>query len=98
MPRPPHHRPRDTHALAAIVLVGLFVLTLACVVSLYTQTWHWLLAAAIFVVVLAVVAAGVDGWVRLLYRRTPSWQCSTCGYDRRGLPPGQTCPECGKRA
>ena len=28
----------------------------------------------------------------------PWWECTHCGYDRRGLAAGVACPECGNRA
>src|ERR1041385_7909144 len=40
-------------------------------------------------------------WVTLatLRKHAPSWlKCPTCGYDRRGLPRGAVCPECGSEA
>ncbi len=36
--------------------------------------------------------------VRIARRLRPAWKCPTCGYDRRGLPAGAPCPECGAEA
>lgn len=88
---------RDTHALAAIGLVAGFVVILACVVSLYAQTWDFLVGAMYFVGLLILAGLVVEAWSRLTHRRTPAWMCRRCGYDRRGLPPGAPCPECGER-
>jgi hypothetical protein len=44
-----------------------------------------------------VAAPTVVAW-RRLRRAAVSGVCSACGYDRRGLPNGVKCPECGRTA
>lgn len=88
---------RDTHAIAAIGLVAVFVVLLASAVSLYTQTWDLMVGAMYFSCLLIVVGFAVEAWSKITNRRRPSWACPHCGYDRRGLPPGAPCPECGER-
>ncbi len=45
---------------------------------------------------LASIALGFAS--RLLHRRNPPSLCPACSYDRSGLPPSATCPECGQTA
>lgn len=62
-----------------------------------TRTFHLgdLLACITIVIVGALLGvASVAGSV-LVQRRSPEWLCG-CGYDRRGLPDGTVCPECGE--
>ncbi len=88
---------RETHAIAALGLIAVFVIVLASVVSLYTQPWDWMVGATYFDGLLIVAGVLAEAWSRFAHRRTPPWACRRCGYDRRGLPPGAPCPECGER-
>ena len=75
-----------------------------------SPVWHWPLTAdlvtgrdRLFVRIsfwpLAVFTLLLMLAVRLLSSRAPAQQCTTCGYDLRGLPAprerSQVCPECG---
>lgn len=48
-----------------------------------------------------IVLAGAPFWIRLAravrsMRRMAHGKCVACGYDRRGLAPTASCPECGQ--
>lgn len=87
---------RDSQLAGPIALTGVALLTVASIASLHTQSWDWLIAAAILAVLLALIAAAVEFVARLVHPQRPSWQCPHCRYDRRGLPQRQPCPECGR--
>lgn len=54
----------------------------------------WALVACIGV---GTVVAGPAAWLPILARRRKRWwrRCQACGYDMRGLPKADRCPECG---
>lgn len=59
----------------------------------WIQRFHWYPLAPPALATLALGAAA-----RLLRRRNPPSLCPACSYDRSGLPPSATCPECGQTA
>lgn len=59
----------------------------------WIQLSHWYPLAP---PALASLALGLTS--RLLRRRPPPSLCPACAYDRSGLPPSATCPECGQTA
>jgi hypothetical protein len=58
---------------------------------------YWLVAVPYWLIVLAAAVLPVRWW--LLRRRLRRWRtqgrCLGCGYDLRGTPAGDRCPECG---
>lgn len=54
----------------------------------------WALVGCIGV---GTVVAGPAAWLPILARRRKRWwrRCQACGYDMRGLPKAERCPECG---
>ena len=60
--------------------------------SARSSAWGLFVPLWLIALPLAVPAA----WLWYKDRRRAPWQCSQCGYDRRGLsPPDACCPECG---
>jgi hypothetical protein len=47
------------------------------------------------VVYIAILTAAPAFAARFVRKRREPWMCPSCRYDRRGLPPGAACPECG---
>jgi hypothetical protein len=61
----------------------------------------WIIMPILFVIIpgVLIVAGSTSArrWVKneRLNRRRRRGQCLVCGYDRRGIPEGAPCPECG---
>jgi hypothetical protein len=54
---------------------------------------NWFITVPLWIPLALAAPATVVLW----YRRSRAYagHCKRCGYDRRGLPPGAACPECG---
>jgi len=101
---------RRTRALSLLCLVSFVVLLLLSVPlmavvgggrsldqnGLGTKFWSFF---AVLMTFGASFLAAVLSWMLDVRRRptTTSTKCNRCGYDRRGLGPNSTCPECGFR-
>jgi len=79
------------------VLIGITLVGLGCIVSLYDQNWRWLLTTSVFSVLFVGWTYGVAYIYHSRGRPRPVWECPSCRYDRRGLAHGTACPECGRK-
>jgi hypothetical protein len=88
---------RDAPEGHVSVVIGLVLVALGCVVSLYDQDWRWLATTAGISLALAAWTYAIAWMYHRWFRPRPAWQCRGCGYDLRGLAQSTPCPECGRR-
>jgi hypothetical protein len=88
---------RSDRPLIAILAGGAFVGALAWWLMRPAELLICIAAGSLVSACVVSLATRIGSALRIWLRpRRLFWQCPHCGYDRRGLPPGQTCPECGQ--